>query len=197
MFKDDERMFLSRPVRIRWDGWESNTLKLQQAGWEFSVEQDMSMHGVRLFMRNSRCEMYGSTSTISMDLFEAHRDPRYLDSMHFEVGHMASRLTVQVHNEYPLTAAPVDMQPVITTWGEIKTLEEFGIFAVPLVRTEGIYLDEASVPKLMETILEAQDPAKKKYFEDKVREQRLPGATSPIGYEPRQKFHAQIISLAA
>ncbi len=197
MFKDDERMFLSRPVQIFWDGWESNTLKLQQAGWEFSAEQDMTMHGVRLFMRNSRCEMYGSTGYVNMDLFEAHRDPRYLNSMRFQVGHMASRLTAHISDGPIEMAAPVDMQPVMTTWGEIKTLDEFGIFAVPLVRTEGIYLDEASVPKLMETILEAQDPAKKKYFEDKVREQRQPGATSPIGYEPRQKFHAQIISLAA
>jgi hypothetical protein len=54
-----------------------------------------------------------------------------------------------------------------------------------------VIIPEESVPKLMERILELQQPART----DRIKEQMR----SPEGYDrqPQQKFQAQIISLAA
>ena len=196
MFPDDHHRLLSRPIKIIWDGWESDTYRLQQGGWEFSAEQMIERMSVRLAMRNSRCRMYGFTNMVPVDFFELASNSAAYSAVVFHVAHMASQLTIQTVEVQPLSYSPVDMMPQMMT-GERKSIEDFGIFATPLVRTNEIILPEASVGELLDTILKKQAPDQKAYYEEKVRDARKLGRTmGAMEAVPQQKFHAQIISLA-
>ena len=190
-FAQDGARLLSRPVRVLWDGWETDTMRLQQGGWEINAEQDISRHTVRLLMRNQRNQMFALTNEAPLDFFRAHSDPRIVEALTFQIVHMAGHMTIQAMMN-PMAFKPIDAKPQIIM-ATPKNIEDFDIFATPLVRTKEIIVAEPSVADLLEQIIAKQDPARKAYFTKKVHEGRQPGAEVFAG--PRQKFHAQIISI--
>jgi hypothetical protein len=84
----------------------------------------------------------------------------------------------------------IDAQPTISH-SKITKLEDLAHFAAPLVRCNEIIIPEESVSTLMERILTLQQPARTERLKEQLR--------SPEGLAavPQQKFHAQILSLAA
>lgn len=171
-------------MRIEWGGWESTTTRLQQMGWEISAEQDIRFMGVRLALRHQDFKMYGLTSMLDLGVWEdLHRFE--VDAALFRVQYMASRMHVQIRED--LTRfKPIDAMPQMV---EIKEIEDFKIFAAPLARTEEIIVDPDEVDRLLELIKEAQGP---KQADIRKRDYEHVEADA----RPRQKFHAQILSVA-
>ncbi len=196
MFPDWERRILSKPVPIHWAGFESNTYKLQQAGWEFSAEQDLAFGRGRIVMRHQDFHMHGCSNFVDIDFF----GPQYGDQwnrMIFPVQWMTSGdvLVQRIMDDFS-SFNPVDMQPQVLSHSEIENIEDMALFAgVPLARTKEIVVDPATVADMMQEILKMQSPARKEYYEEQVKLAR--GAGHRVdGIRPRQDFHAQIVSLA-
>lgn len=189
-----DRNILSRPYPVYWAGFESTTLRLQQAGWEFSASQRYGMDAVGLMMRHQATGMVGCTNTVPNMLL-------------YDMGHMSALppfavewLTdqkVMIHNyhapDWLHACEPVDMKPQMV---EVKDIRDTNLFAgVALTRTKELIVDPNSVPELMDRILELQEPGRQEHFQKMVREAKREG--SHMSAPPRQDFHAQIVSIAA
>lgn len=191
MVRFDGPRVLSRPHKVWWDGWETTTTRLQQGGWEISAEQEVYRNGIRLALRNQRCQMYGLTDVVSFDFYGG----RYgLDApLEFRVAHMASRFSVQTMGDFS-QFKPIDAMPQIVNT-EIKSIDDLGIFATPLVRTEEIIVEPQTVEALLAQIKKIQAPEQAAIrARQRLRENREGMMIDAI---PRQRFHAQILSIAA
>lgn len=144
---------------------------------------------VRLVLRNQRAQMYGITDGVGVDFFRyAHEDM----PLEFRIIHMANRVTVQVVGDFS-DFRPIDAAPQFVTT-ERKDLEDFNIFATPLVRTEEIIVEPKTVESLLAEIKKLQDPEQAAIrARQRMRENREGMRLDAI---PRQRFHAQILSVA-
>lgn len=185
MARSDSRV-LSEPCRVMFAGWESTTTRLQQAGWSLSVEQNFREESIRLAMRFEPCRLYMMAES---QRFGFYRHAEYRDQLPvFDIRYCATEITVQMIDDLSMFR-PIDAQPQFTN-AERRSIEDFGIFATPLARTEEIIVEPETVTKLLEKIKKLQAPELAAIRErNRVRERTQPMA--------RQQFHAQILSLAA
>jgi len=185
---------LSYPIKLRWEGWETDTHKLQQYGWQLSAEQDPLRGLLRLAIKNSRAKIYGISDITNFDYICYHKN-KYMNYYEFlskidpiEI-QLASQMFLHIQQIGPMNFHPIDAQPQFTTL-EPKSIEDLILFAPNLARTQEIIIPEKSVLDLMDEILKKQEPARHEYFTNKVRDDKF-------NVSPRQKVHAQIISLVA
>ncbi|MDR3474518.1 MAG: hypothetical protein P4M09_22945 [Devosia sp.] len=176
-------------------GWTTDTLRLQQAGWSISAEQDVSRMEMMLAMRHPHAASYGISSRV---------DWRYMEDMDRFSGFAPMRLgadirfgrNIEVMHHGPVAPysfQAVDAQPELMTTRRTH-IEDFAHFAPsPLARTNPIVVPEENVQELMDRILKLQQPDRT----DRIRA----ALRNPEGYMidslPKQTFHAQIISFAA
>jgi hypothetical protein len=186
---------LSRPLRLHWAGWETDTFALQKAGWSLSAYQDIRGQRLQLAFRCGQRggKMEAITEVIPFN-YERMMDPygdyggdgRLLDGIVLRV-QQAIGPEVMIYQTGRLDApgwGPIDAEPRYTG-ATITRLEDFAHFASPLIRTNEIIVPEQSVPELLEMILKRQQPARTERIKEELRGEN----------RPEQRFHAQIISL--
>lgn len=186
-----EDRILSRPVRLHWAGWETNTLRLQQAGWQLSAEQDIASDSMRLAIRHEASRVYGLTARVPWHYM--HELDRFQGVPDLPIQHIASRYEIVTHEMPSLNAGfrPIDAMPQFTQARRVS-LDDFAHFAAPLARTEQIIVPDEDVTALMDRILKLQDPARMERVREEVRRSHEPGLH--FSAQRRQAVHAQIIS---
>jgi hypothetical protein len=185
---DYQGRLLSRPVKVRWAGWETDTYRLQQNGWQLSAEQDVCYNRMRLVMRHEQIGMIGQTNDLDWDFQRALHAVPFEDGPEafFQMRHMGRSILIQSHGPMDFSGfQPIDAKPSWTT-SPVRELEDLVHFSAPLVRTKALILPEKTVDSLLAEILEMQEGAKMDYFRDAVAREgeKLPQA----------RFHAQILS---
>ena len=208
-----EPKLLSYPIRLQWLGWETDTFCLQQAGWQISAEQNIERRSLRFALKydgsNNRVyynspydtpqnhNLYGMSEEIRFDYHTFHLGSSFDQYKQYDLlKHMrpihvqlVNKMCIQVASAVPLNFSPIDSLPQFHTI-EPKSIEDLILFAPNLVRTQEIIIPEKSVLDLMNEILKKQEPARHEYFTNKARDDKFQAS-------PRQKVHAQIISLVA
>jgi hypothetical protein len=109
--------------------------------------------------------------------------------------YMATKVTVNVMDDFSNFKA-IDAQPQFLSGpaAEIKDIEDFGIWALPMARSEEIIVDPHDVDQLLKMIRDMQLPE-----QEAIRERNRLRASREgmvMGSEPKQNFHAQILSIA-
>lgn len=195
MLKVEYRV-LSEPAVVWWSGFRSDTFRLQQEGWEIAAEEDVAYGRIRLLLRHQNLRLYALTDEV---MFE-HRRPRQLHEaprLEFHVVMAAPRIEVQrmasVGRCEFENFRQIDAQPQMVET-EIKSLDDFKIFATPLVRTEEIIVEPQTVSAMLDRIREMQAPEQAALREKQRLAARRDGLDA--GAVPQQRFHAQIISIA-
>lgn len=183
MRPEADHRILSRPVKLHWAGWETDTHRLQQAGWQLSAEQDICRQSMRLAIQHER---YGARG---MSEIAEHRyrslDP--YDRAPFETSlNMRMGRDVLLQNFGATDFQAIDAQPQFTSEAP-RRLEDFAHFAPQLTRTAQLLVPEESVDELLARILEKQQAAKTAYFREQVARE---GAHAL----PQHRFAAQIIA---
>lgn len=180
---------LSRPITVRWAGWETNTYRLQQAGWELSAEHDFTSMHIRLAMRHTPCQCVAITAPLAVDFYDAaygmHAPPPAT------VQYFACRATVQFYEQSVSSFKPIDAAPQFVS-STMRSIEDLKWFATPLVRTEEIIVEPETVAELLEKIRKMQAP-EQAAIRARERLRNLEGVE--IGaVRQQQQFHAQILS---
>jgi len=178
---------LSRPCEVVWAGFRSNTYLLQQKGWEIAAQEEPAFGRASLILRHRDMRLYAICAETEFDFMRNARSGFQQALPVFEVIHVANnievfRIDTSVSSFHQIDAAP---QFVNT---ELKSIDDFKIFATPLVRTEELIVEPADVSALLEKIKSMQSPEQKNIRE---RNRRRENDT-----RPSQVFHAQIISLS-
>lgn len=186
---------LSRPATVWWAGFRSDTLRLQQEGWEIAAEEDVHYGRIRLMLRHREMKLYALTNETRYEYQRMH-DERDAP-LEFHVVMAAPNIQVRQLATDGLAAfdnfRQIDAKPQLCT-ETVKNIEDFKIFATPLVRTEELIVEPETVAAMLEKIRTMQAPE-----QARIRaKNRLAESGLGRGYDeqPRQTFHAQIISIA-
>jgi len=160
--RSDSKIF-SQPLRLVWNGWESNTYALQNAGWELSVSEDLERRKMAIAMRHNESGMRGFSDLIDFDFFR-HEYSMYQSTTTNEHWptfgcRIGSDIILQIHNQgvsnYDFN--PIDAMPMYST------IESMGIDAFAhfrkLEKTDNeIFLKAASMNDILKMALERQEP---------------------------------------
>lgn len=190
---DMDHFLMSRPVRLNWAGWETDTYRLQQAGWQLSAHQNYHRMTMGIALQNEREGIRGITGEIAWDFYKYRMDrmglPEHLPELPVRL--MSHKIEVMHTMGNPFADyRPIDAQPQFSQ-RRVSSLEDLVHFAPNLARTQQIIVPEETVDDLMARILEMQNTSRIERIRQEVRE------GDRVNFENRQKFHAQIISLAA
>lgn len=190
-FNSGDRL-LSQPVRLNWAGWTTDTFRLQQAGWSLSAEQNIERMQMTIALRNEREGISGITASVDWNFFEYASGYRSC-LPELPVRLMGRQVNINVMGENPYANfRPIDAKPqFVPIQTERRTLEDLVHFAPAMARTQQIIVPEESVDDLMQRILDMQNTSRIERIRAEVREGER------VQFTERQKFHAQIISLAA
>lgn len=199
-----EARLVSEPHRVIWAGFETTTPRLQQAGWEIAAEQDFMSDAVRLVMRHQDMQCMAVTNAVRFyDLaHRMHINPmaRYQAEagrdwlLTFHVVRMSHKVQFEVMADYRPNFKLIDAMPQFVDRMYVD-VEDMGIFATPLVRTDELIVDPDEVSSILEKIRAAQVPEQAAI---RARErQRESREGLQLGAEPQTRFHAQILSLVA
>ena len=191
---------LSRPHPVCWAGFQSDTRTLQQNGWEFSAHQDVANYEFGLMMKHSALGIHACTNLVDYRTTVAGMNHPHA-RMPFYIQWLTDR-SIKFHYEPPTwmwECKPADMQPQVVH--ELRDIDDMNLFAGCMARTNEVIVDPHSVPDLMDRILELQEPGRQEYYRQQAAEMRRramdPGIEAAAKSSPRQKFHAQILSLAS
>ena len=183
-----EPRLLSAPHRVLFCGFESSTPKLQQAGWQLSVNYSEYGHRMQLAMQNKEFGGYMIADSLEHDRFRP-MDPG--ERLTFVVRRVNADVLIY-RGDYGMSFAefePIDARPQYVTT-ERKSIKDFNIFASQLVRTEEIIVEPKDVAECLELIRKMQAP--------ELQAIRERNATRDFMQPSNQtQFHAQIMSLAA
>jgi hypothetical protein len=202
----DQPRLVSAPIPIRFAGWESNTYRLQQCGWQLSAREDSIRNVMRpqlqLALKHPDLQIRALTTPIDVDYLGMSRGAGHsivegLMRMGLDVQMFGSTLILNVMHQGPVEFRPIDAQPM---WEDpacstTTNIDDLKIFAdAQLVRTEEVIVMPDNVPELMAHILKLQDP-KQAEIRERVRKDKLVNGLQLEDVRPRQRFHAQILSL--
>lgn len=191
------------PVKVIFAGFESDTLKLQEQGWQISLHERRDMWcGFFLSLYHEQANLRAMTNIIEERAFNYITR---MDRMHIHSpGGRLTDLVFHVQSVYPriecmrtpipeaFTSTPVDCRPQIT---EIQNLDEFALFR-PINPEAEFFLDKYDAMDLMKIVLEKQKPKQKELREKKrkkAREKAREGEFS--GYDSAKDIQLQIVSV--
>lgn len=184
---------LSEPAEVWWQGFKSDTFTLQRSGWEIAAEEDIHYGRIRLMLRHRDMNLYAMSDETRWDYHnrDAGRMPVFQVRC---VGAHIERTRMVTTERWEESFKAIDAQPQFCD-REIKHIDDLGIFATPLVRTQELIVDPEKVGEILAKIAEAQLPEQAAIRERSRLRASREGMS--IDAHPRQKFHAQVLSIAA
>lgn len=188
-----DRRVLSRPAEIWWSGFRATTIVLQQAGWEIAAEESIHDGRIRLMLKHQDMRLYALTHSIEWNYFDQQRREVPLV---FQVCAASPRL--ECHRIQEIGAGWADFKQIdaLPQWVDtkIETPDDLRIFATPLARTEELIVEPQTVEAMLEQIRKMQAPEQARMRAKARLSDSRQG--KPIEIHPRQRFHAQVISIS-
>ena len=155
--------FLSRPLGVHWAGWETNTYRLQQCGWDLAVEFEIHHDSYVLLMKHEQMQLYAYSDVLELErrLQDPYFTERAAELPVFQVRRMAKMLYSNWTAPLNFAAfSQIDATPQMTTT-TIRSVEDFNIFALACSKAEEVFVNRAdmSVIEHLEAIKALQEPA--------------------------------------
>lgn len=192
-----QRLF-SPIIKVHWAGWESDTYRLQQAGWSISAHQDPHRAQLQIAIKHPAYRVYGLSDAIDVRYMETQVKGNasfdYLRGLIIPFRYMSNDLRVICNDLNIGEFSPVDTKPQIMTMQE-RSIDDFKIFKESICRTDEIIVEPAKVSEILKQIIGAQS-IKQKEIREKRRKQRNREGCVPESMEDTN-VHAQIVTLAA
>lgn len=193
-FNRPEHRILSERHVVQFAGFVSDTYQLQRHGWQIAAREDYYSDKIALLMLHPESGL--KMLTESLDLrFAAYQGM----ALRFNV--IRAGTDLKFTQQVPVDLGPldgpqfrqIDAKPQFISNFEPRSIEDFGIFAAQLVRTEEILIEPQSVAECMEYIKKLQAP-ELAAIRERNRKRDRERDEEPV---LRQNFHAQILTLAA
>lgn len=188
--------FIKNPImKVFWAGWESDTLTLQNNGWQLAVEEDIYRMQMRIAIFNPAMKLYG----FQKDFVHYVRTydgselpPLVISGMAPQISFLKFNTTMN-YNYQPINAEPQFCEQ------EIKSLSDMAIFR-PLQAINEIVVEPKNVDEMLSRILELQSPMQAELREKARLEERRNRNVVDFNqyrevYNPKTDIVAQVISL--
>ena len=166
-----EQIILSRPMTLHWAGWETDTYKLQRAGWELAVQQDYMRDMLLVAMKHRNLNIVGMTHGI--DYRQAVHAPHHASPIHDSVNLGVSYRIEQQHMDFnPASFEPIDATPRMMS-REVHCLEDLKIFKTVNQDAKEIYLSQASMADILSVALSKQEGRQAEIRQRMIKDQEL------------------------
>lgn len=183
----------SQPWKIHFAGWETDTFRLQQAGWQLSAIQSHAYNGIQIGFEHPQYRVRGLTRPV--DTYRARSRMSQYGSMFLDQemiqteAYLASDFTMMATSVAPFSAyEPIDAQPQLIRVNELMSKNM--VFAPNLARTQELIVPEQSVDDLLSMIIDKQAASRAELIRKRVREHG-----GDVDFTPRTHVHAQIVSI--
>jgi hypothetical protein len=146
-----DQILLSRPVRVFWAGWESDTFRLQQCGWKIAVKQDMYRDYYEFLFKHKEVDLVAMSPgmTIHQAITDWQTGGQYAQQLPpIQITRVARTIELyrdiavedNLFNSYTM----IDARPQMA---ERKThrLEDSNVFAVAINEEKEIVIDQADM----------------------------------------------------
>lgn len=189
-----DKYLASQPWKLHFAGWETDTYRLQQNGWQLSAIQDPYYDAMQIAFQHPEYRIRGLSDRVrhwdarEMMGFGGMRDgPRYMETR----AHLASDFISQTYIAAPMDKfQPIDAEPQLMDMRQM--MSQNMVFAPNLARTQEIIVPEHSVDQLLDMMLNQQAANRAELIRKRVRQQG-----EMIDFQQRTQVHAQIVSIAA
>jgi hypothetical protein len=187
---------LSEPVHVHWRGWESDTRRLQSAGWQISAKEDVFRDTLQVAIRHPETEMCGVSYAAKWH-YQRLREAGGWLNLPFEL--QMEVMGKPIYSRELMSSVrgwsagtgnyetgpwrAVDATPQFTM-EQAKRIEDIVHFA-SLERQKDVIIRPESVPELMDKILKLQQPMREQHFREQAKEARAAATV-----------HARLISIA-
>lgn len=189
-----ENQLLSCPMQVEFVGFRSDTYRLQQAGWEFLVDEDVINQALHIVMRHRDTHTVGVMLDQRFDYYRALDQRRYMHEYVLRPSVVARDVRIAHHaGHLPFNFKTVDMVPSYRTT-EVTSMHDLTMFNVPMVKTKEIYVPKGTVDELLTELLSMHDESEQRYYEEKIRNQNPEGCIPEAN--PQLIQHAQLVSVA-
>lgn len=160
-----EGRILSSPLGVEWMGWSSDTLTLQNRGWQLAVAFECERLQYQLIMKHVDMKLCAISEVTHID----HIYPHIYQDVHrgfprgvFIVNHIAPRIEVRVvnMNMLPINSfKEIDATPMFTN-EKIHNIYDLNIFSPKKDKIEQVIINQAdmSVIEHLEAIKKLQSP---------------------------------------
>jgi hypothetical protein len=190
---------LSRPVGIEWAGWRTDTLRLQQSGWEIAAHFDHMRFSYTLVLRHRMMRLYAITNTLHFEMEQMLEGGRYGDLGEVPVFSVkAVAPCIQFHT-IPLTQSmhftEIDATPRLSM-ERVDSLESLNIFAQRMPGDRGEVLVDAAdmtVVEHLEAIKRLQAP-KQAELRNRILDARREGMEIDRRPLPQSNIVAQLVN---
>lgn len=181
---------MNQPVRLCWAGWETDTFKLQNAGWQISAEQDFHYNGIRIAINHPKADVQGITLIENFDYREVIDGNNLRHAilpvmLRFEI--MGKTIHIKQMNSPDVRFGPIDATPHLMTDYKIHSLEDLAHFqsvGYEKARHE-VFLHEANINQILEMALQRQEPE-----QDRIRKEML--QRKEIDRMKRGRLHTEL-----
>jgi len=164
------------PIKLHWAGWETDTYRLGQHGWEVSADQNVMNQTIRFAIRHLKYNIRGFSE---MDRL-CYQELRYNRTFSDSGGYGIPELPIQLASDYriiqhaPTTDFhPVETIPMYNVNPEVRELDDLALFKRLPQKTNQVYLREASLSEVLDFALSKQEPRQKEIRERLMHERRL------------------------
>lgn len=171
----DSLLVRSRPMRLHWAGWETDTLRLQNNGWQISAEQDPMNRRIRVAINHPHFKMQGISNVEHFDFAKSYMDHYcndwYTDAQ-LSLYAMSREIYIREHSSVEHSFCAIDAIPTVqqTT---IRSLSDFAYFQTVQKPQHEIFLKEASLEEILEMALNKQEPAQEQIRKRIMHEQNM------------------------
>ena len=185
----NDKYLASQPWKLHFAGWETDTYRLQQNGWQISAMQDPYYDSMQIAFQHPEHRVRGISSRVRQwDV----RNMRGVSLSPYMEAHaqLASDFISHTASVAPFDKfQPIDAEPQFMETRQ--RMSENMVFAPNLARTQEIIVPEQSVDDLLNMMLDRQAANRAELIRKRVRQQG-----EMIDFNPRTQVHAQIVSIA-
>lgn len=164
---------LNRPVQLNWAGWETDTYKLGQAGWQISAEQDVEQNRIQIAINHPEAQVQG-ISTIEEFLFQdmVRKNVHFVLPVTLKFETMSREIRITTIPASNINFQPIDFMPKIME-RKIQSLNDFANFTVLEIPKNEVYLHEANIDQILKMALQRQVPEQERIRQEMRRQQEL------------------------
>lgn len=190
-----DKYLASRPWKLHFAGWETDTYRLQQNGWQLSAVQDPCYDSMQIAFQHPEYRIRGVSAHVRG--YDA-RSQVYngmgglpQEWMPTIGAHLATDFVSHASFVAPMDRYhPIDAEPQLMDTRQY--MSQNMVFAPNLARTQEIIVPEHSVDQLLDMMLNQQAANRAELIRKRVRQQG-----EYIDFQQRTNVHAQIVSIAA
>ncbi len=165
----------SAPMNLHWAGWETDTFRLQQNGWQLSAEQDPRIRTLRIAINHPDLCVQGITNVDRYDFeritHERQRFGRPVD-IGLSVIQMGHKVYLNEHSHTAHTFEPIDAEPRMQEY-RITSLSDLAHFTTIKRPQHEVFLKEASMEEILAMALQRQEPGQEAIRKRLIREQQM------------------------